>query len=164
MSVQLRKDALILDRFRYEISALMTQANDLREVLSRFDSPSGILNNLVTIIEAAKRLSVSSSPERLTNYAKAADLLSAEFYEHMTKYSHIKTTIDARFSVVQNPMVASIEDRNVAFKDVLILMSEYEGCLADIFDYVTELRRKYIKATGLPLKDIKFVSRLSEDD
>lgn len=156
MSVQLRKDALTLDRFRFEISAMAEGSRRQVDRLHKFNSQDALDTKGYEIGQVIIDFYKLPRIEKFKNYVKAEGLLSAEFHQ---KASELKRIHDRAYNLLWEANTQGTKDgleRLSAFSAALSEADAYCDCYAEVFDQISDLWRKYIRATGLPLKDVTF--------
>lgn len=154
MSVQLRKDALILDRYRFEVSGMLPKAREFVERLAIYDPQGQIFPDDRVLRRAIQDFSTLMLPDHGQFIESARPLLSAEFESEMKNVRELYE--QARSGIMRSVAkeAENSEARQDSFTKGLEAGENMCGRLDKVYEHICELRRKYIKATDLPLKDI----------
>ncbi|PWV97729.1 hypothetical protein DFR52_106254 [Hoeflea marina] len=162
MSISLRKDALKLDRFLVVLrSNIATISNAIAPIESHFSErnmPTFPYRTAVSdTIRAVEIIDGQQLIDEIDVYKDCKDLWSGEFLNLVTRVRKSRALCRSKIDRFRElPPGAKAEDEtsrtNVKIDPINESIAELRSSHEDIVNHVTELRRKYLKVTGLPLK------------
>ncbi|WP_375588087.1 hypothetical protein ABWH89_11885 [Hoeflea alexandrii] len=156
MSIQLRKDALILDRYRFELSIGISKTVQKIETLKECAANIRSMEDFSEFRSAGLTFLTGKSPTDWQSYSEASELLSAEFQDILQELAERRRAAGKAF----HPLIESSEvEMDTIDEGMSLAIAKSEDYLTSekhLYEHVSTLRSKYVRATGLPLKDISF--------
>lgn len=156
MSIQLRKDALILDRYRFNLSIGLKQSAQFVAKMRRSSSDIQSALGALKLRNLSTEFSEMTLPNERPGFTEASNLLSAEFHNILDELTQIQNIADQAFKSLFLPdgFIAAPEIAQIP--SIISIAESFQLCERALYEHVSDLRRKYVKATGLPLKDISY--------